>query len=269
MDRPPPLSMATGRSSAAAQRPRHGARRSCAGAPRPGGPQPRAVPPGYTRRAALRLRRSSWASRHHSSRCQEGSHFLQADPHAALYRSERHLHPAGDLHVGVATKVGELECLPLGIGEVAKTPLDLLALQVERNRLPDVGHLGSLPGIRQIDLAANSYAPAQTIDRAVANDRQQPVAQAAATRVEARGVAPDADKRVLDDILRGTALIEDAEGETEGQAAVPVVQRFDRRGFATFQLGRHLTVLVSRLPTHPRTHLYTVAPPPWITAFIP
>ena len=46
-----------------------------------------------------------------------------------------------------------------------------LALEVQRNRLPDVRHLRSWVGIRQIDLAANSRASAQTIDSAVPNDR--------------------------------------------------------------------------------------------------
>src|SRR2546426_8420409 len=167
--------MAAGRSSGEAPRRRHGARRSCAGALRPGAPRPRVAPRGRKRRAGLRLRRSSWTSRHHSSRCQERSHFLQADPHAAFYCSERDLHPARDLDMRVAAKVGKLESFSLSIRQLVKSFLDLLAFEVARNRLPDIGNFGRWFHRLELKLATNTSAPAEPVACAFALDRATPV----------------------------------------------------------------------------------------------
>src|SRR5207245_8824045 len=163
-----------------------GARHNYASAPRPGASRPRAAPPAHRRPAGLRLPRSSSQSRHYSSRRQECPHLLQANPHPTLHRAEWDVHPAGNLHVGVATKVREFERSPLGVGQLAKPFLDLLALEIEGDRLPGIGHLRAGLGLRQIDLAAESRASAKTINGPVANDREQPVAQAAPAGVKTR-----------------------------------------------------------------------------------
>src|SRR2546426_5457830 len=167
--------MAAGRSSGEAPRRRHGARRSCAGALRPGAPRPRVAPRGRKRRAALRLPRSSSGSRHHPPRCQERPHLLQADPHATFDGPQWHLHPTRDLDMRVAAKVGKLESFSLSIRQLVKSFLDLLAFEVARHRLPDIGNFGRWFHRLELKLATNTSAPAEPVACAFALDRATPV----------------------------------------------------------------------------------------------
>ena len=153
----------------------------------------------------------------------------------------------------VPTKVSEFERSALRIRQLGEAFPDLLALEVDRDRLPGVGHFCGTLDAFELDLAVDPRIPAQPVDGAVSNDRKQPVSQAPARGVESSGVAPDREKRVLDGVFRGAAVVEDTKRQTVGEPAVPVIERFESRGVAALQLGRHVMVLVFWLPAHPRT----------------
>src|SRR5207237_5517351 len=105
----------------------------------------------------------------------------------------------------------------------------------------------------ELALAVNLYIPPQPVDGAASDDREEPVPQAAAPGIKAGGVSPDGKKGVLDGILCRAPVVENAERQAVGESAIAIVERFDRGGVAALQLGRHVMVLVFRLPAHPRT----------------
>src|SRR5207249_8960684 len=71
-------------------------------------------------------------------------------------------------------------------------------------------------------------APPQLVDRAVAHRGHEPGAQRTPARVKGRGVVPELDERLLDDVLRQSRVAQDAERDGIGQNAVAVVEQRER-----------------------------------------
>ena len=70
---------------------------------------------------------------------------------------------------------------------------------------------------------------AQPIDRAVARDAHEPGRRRAERNVVGFSPGPDENEDLLEDLFRLAAIADDAEDQSEQQAAVPIVQRTDSR----------------------------------------
>ena len=104
-----------------------------------------------------------------------GSQLVEGDSNPPLDGAERHLHRGGDLGLRVAAVVGELDRLPLLDGKLGERLADLLAAQLERNGRPRVAdrRLDRLTLDGSVEPGAVAIT-AQTVDRAVADDRADP-----------------------------------------------------------------------------------------------
>ena len=111
----------------------------------------------------------------------------------------------------------------------------MLALEVGGDGLPGVGErdLGGRLVEGEIE-TGSAAAAAEPVDGAVMDDRADPGAQAPPLRPVGGRAPPDREERLLDDVLGGTGVAEDAQGEREGEPPVPVVEHLDplRRGLS-------------------------------------
>ena len=129
-------------------------------------------------------------------------HREQPEPHPALHGPERGAGPLGDLDLRQTTEIRQLDRLALDVGERRPAPTRspasrLAATSPQMSGSVSVAGGGTL-GVGQLGRRA---AAADGVDRPVMDDRQQPRLHAAAALDVAGGVAPGAEKRVLDDIL--------------------------------------------------------------------
>src|SRR5215468_1051085 len=180
------------------------------------------------RRAAPRRvpRAYSAASRSRSSGC---SYFMaprtswfhasleadQAAPDPALHRAERGLESARHLLEGQALIVGQQQALARAVLELVEAAAQALGIAAERGQRRRIG-AGVLPVLHGALVERGfAAAPAQGIEALVAHDAAEPCHGGAPTGVEAAGVAPDQDERILHDILGQVATTENTEREAE------------------------------------------------------
>jgi hypothetical protein len=101
-----------------------------------------------------------------------------------------------------SVEVAELECLALGLRQRAQRDADRVGLNAAERFL--VGALGRLLIAVGIELHVQVGATAPDgVDRAVAGDRQQPAAGAAALRPVAVAAPPEIDEGLLRHVLGG------------------------------------------------------------------
>ena len=94
----------------------------------------------------------------------------------------------------------------------------------------------------EVELRRLAGLAAEEVDRPVADDAQQPGADAAAGGVEAGAAAPDRDEGLLGHFLGGGAVADDPVGERVGGAAVAVVEDLERLGVLAADEGHQLLV---------------------------
>jgi len=139
----------------------------------------------------------------------------QAAPDPALDRAERGLQPARHLLEGQSLIVGQQQALAravLQLFEAAPEPLGLAAEGREVGRAR--GRI--FPGFHEavVERGLPPAAP-QGVEALVAHDPPEPRHGGAATGVEAVGMAPDEDERILHDILGQIATTENTQREAE------------------------------------------------------
>ena len=118
--------------------------------------------------------------------------------------------------------VGELQRLPLLVGEPLERLLHARSAQTEPGLF-----LGVLPGLLRSDverLRAAGLFPADEIDRAPVDQRQDPGAGLGALRDEAGGRPPDREEALLHRVLGERGIANDPQREAVGDAAEAVVE---------------------------------------------
>ncbi len=153
------------------------------------------------------------------------AHREQTEPDPALDGPERRPRLDRDLLLRQPAEVGELDRLPLDVGQAAQRDGDLLAVEVAGHFLPDVGQ-GQARGGTSSRSGSSTVGPATAdgVDGPVVDDREQPRLDAALALDVARGVSPGAEKGVLDDVLGKRGVGGDPEGDRVGHRSVGVVQ---------------------------------------------
>ena len=84
------------------------------------------------------------------------------------------------------------------------------------------------------------------IDRAIADDREQPGAWSGAVGAKLGRAAPEGDEGILHDLLCGFGVAEHAAGHRERNAAVPLVERRERRPVAAGHVLYECDVALTR-----------------------
>src|SRR5213594_622718 len=157
---------------------------------------------------------------------------LQGESDSSFDRAQGHARDLGDLAVRVAAVEGELDRLLLVDRQARDGFAHGVALHRGRDRNPGIA-LRSGGGERLDDVEPDlppllRAAPPQLVDRAVAHRGHEPGAQRTPARVKGRGVVPELDERLLDDVLRQSRVAQDAERDAIGQRAVAVVEQRER-----------------------------------------
>src|SRR5690242_1101767 len=120
---------------------------------------------------------------------------LEAEPHASLHCADRHVRDLSDLALAVAAVISELDRMALLNWKRAQRVADGVSFHGRRDAPPWVGVEGRVTNVfrtAKVDLAATMRrAPAQHVDRPIANHGAEPGADRAAARIEARCSVPD------------------------------------------------------------------------------
>ena len=154
------------------------------------------------------------------------AHREQAEAHPALDRAERRAGPFGDLDLGQAAEVGELDGLALDVGQGGERLAGRSRRRGSRRPRPRRRAGGSCGGGTTSCSGSSvvgrrrrtaSIARWWTIDSSQVFTLPRPVDVSG-------GIAPGAQERVLDDILGEGRVIRDAVGDRVGHRLVAVVQ---------------------------------------------
>src|SRR5689334_15996990 len=147
----------------------------------------------------------------------------EAGEHAALDRPERLAEPLGELALGEAAVVAELERLALLRRQLRERLLDEPALEAERRLVLGRARVGRLR--RALErLAAADVLAADEVDGAAVDEGQDPGARLGALGEEAVGVPPHAEEGLLHGILGEGRVAQDPQREPVRDATEAVVE---------------------------------------------
>ena len=177
--------------------------------------------------------------------------------HPALDRTERYPEPFGQLGLGVAAVVGELERLALHVRQLPESTLNPLPLEAEPGRILRRDACRPRDTRRVERLGAPALLAAHEIDGTPVHERQDPGARLRPLGPEGRRRAPDAHERLLDGVLREAVVAQDAEGEPVGDPADALVELCQRRLVAARDerdegLVREMSEVLAHRPGTPR-----------------
>ena len=146
-------------------------------------------------------------------------------PHPTFHGAQRLPHPFRNLGLRHALEIGQFDGFTLLPGEFFQRRLDLPD-QVEPQRI-------GLHGCKQRRILrfaqfqrrfGTPAAIAEIINRPVARYGQQPRPDRAPLGIETAHSVPNAEERLLHQIFRGAAILNDPQYQTENDASVAVVQ---------------------------------------------
>src|SRR5262249_35029494 len=103
-------------------------------------------------------------------------------------------------------------------------------------------------GLAQRHAARRPALRPQAIDRARLGPHHEPRLDGAAARIIGRGVLPDLPEHLLQHVLGGLPLADDAPDEPEGQPGIAIVEPLEGPGVARGEAGHEL--LAERLVAH-------------------
>ena len=132
---------------------------------------------------------------------EHAAHLLQAEPDAALDRAQRRIGALGDLDLGQALEIGELDRLALRIGQRRHRAAHRVASSDRATSGQTSGTVSAGSPASASGISSRRAAAAHDVDRAVVGDRQHPGAHRSHGRPHSGGIAPIADKRLLDSVL--------------------------------------------------------------------
>ena len=174
------------------------------------------------------------------------AHRQQPEPHPALDRPERRRRPLGDLLLGQARRSRRARSPRAGRRRGRPSaPRTVSASRPPRPR-PTCRAAAARPAAASSRSGSSVVgpAPADGVDRAVVDDREQPRLHAAAALDVAGGIAPRAEEGVLDDVLGERGVIRDAVGDRVGHGLVSVVQLFEGVELAVGDPRQHRPIRV-------------------------
>src|SRR5207244_6997921 len=139
-----------------------------------------------------------------------------------LDRTDGLSQPLGELRLGEAAVVRELERLALLIGKLPQRGLHALALVAQPDEILRRPFARTI-ACRLDRLCATAFLAPDEVDRAPVHDGQQPRGGLCALRHERVGPAPRAQKRLLYRVLGERIVSADAQSEAVGDAPDAVV----------------------------------------------
>src|SRR5439155_13184977 len=153
-------------------------------------------------------------------------------PGPRLDRPGLHVQPIGDLTLGQALKVGQLQNLPMLRAEDVQGATDPLAhLLMRRVRGGVLSRWGSI-GSRGLPGAQAGALAAEPIDGPVPRHGNGPRSDRSAPHIVGSRPTPDLEPALPQNLLRIRRFSHDAQGHGIEEAVVPVVELFERTGIA-------------------------------------